>query len=266
MNHENKNFKKNHIIVALVLALVGIILFVLSEFIKNLILKNVISEIASAILISGILGVIDAYLLKESLIELILDKIKVKEEVNRTGLEELVPGITEINYRYYFKNAKKNIDIVHIYGKTWTNNNIDQITDRVLRKNCKVRVILLNPDSKFVPALEEHFKYDKGELSKLIHSVSKMWKEKHEKKQSQGKKATQGCIKLYYHKGQPTNSMYRIDDRVIVVQTKTTQEKTTKMPATIFRDTNKADCFYNTYLKEIEQLIKESEEVDFNKL
>ncbi|WP_409068859.1 hypothetical protein ACFLKC_14085 [Clostridium caseinilyticum] len=136
----------------------------------------------------------------------------------------------------------------------------------MLRNNCKVRVVLLNPESKFIPALEEHFRYDTGQLSHLINSVSDMWKKKHEKKQAQGKRATQGCIKLYYHKGQPTNSMYRIDDRVIIVQTKTTQEKTTKMPAMIFRDTNKEECFYNTYLKEIEQLIKESEEVDFNKL
>ncbi|WP_409068861.1 hypothetical protein ACFLKC_14095 [Clostridium caseinilyticum] len=124
MNIKNRHFKSQHIIVALSLALLGIILFVVSEIIKNSIISNVIGEIASAVLISGILGVIDAYLLKESLIELILDKIKVKEEVNRTGLEELVPGITEINYKYYFKHAKKNIDIVHIYGNTWTNNNI----------------------------------------------------------------------------------------------------------------------------------------------
>ena len=60
--------------------------------------------------------------------------------------------------------------------------------------------------------------------------------------------------------------MYRIDDRVIVVQTKTTREKTTRMPAMIFKDTNKKECFYNIYLKEIEQLIKESREVEFNEL
>lgn len=266
MSNKNKNFRSQHIIVALFLALLGVVLFILSEFIPNKIFNNVVSEIAGAVLISGILGIIDAYLLKESLIELILEKIKVKEEVNRTGLEELLPGITEINYKYYFKNANKNIDIVHIYGRTWTNNNIDEITERLLRTNCKIRVVLVDPSSPFVTALEEHFGYEKGQLVNLINSVSKMWKEKYIKKQSQGKRKTQSSIKLFYHRGQPTNSMYRIDNRVIVVQTKTTKEKTTKMPAMIFKDTNKEDCFYNSYIKEIEQLIKESIEVDFNNI
>lgn len=68
---------------------------------------------------------------------------------------------------------------------------------------------------------------------------------------------------MYYHKGQPTNSMYRIDDRIIVIQTKTTKEKTTRMPAMIFKNTFKNNCFFNIYVKELNQLIKESKKVDF---
>ncbi|GAA0115717.1 hypothetical protein [Clostridium senegalense] len=263
---KNRNFKNSHIIVILILAISGIMLLLISEFITNNICKSLINEIGSAIVISGILGIIDEYVLKESLVELILNKMKIKEEVDRTGLEELLSGISEINYRYYFKDAKRNIDIVHIYGRTWTNNNIDEITERVLKSNCKVRVILVDPNSKFVPALEEHFKYEDGKLEKLINDVGDMWKSKHEKKKNQKKKKTLGKIELYYHKGQPTNSMYRIDDRVIVVQTKTTQEKTTRMPAMIFKDTNKEDCFFKIYVNEIEQLIRESKYIDFDSI
>ncbi|MCQ2014666.1 hypothetical protein [Clostridium butyricum] len=263
---KNKNFKGKYIIGALILGLVGVLMLFLCELIGDGIIKNLVSEIGSAILISGILGIIDEYVLKEGLVELILEKINIRDEVNKTGLEEIVSGITEINYKYYFKNAKKNIDIIHIYGRTWTNNNIDEITDRILRTNCKVRVILVNPESKFVPGLEEHFQYESGKLKTLITDVSKVWKSKYDKKLLQKKRSTQGSIKLYYHNGQPTNSMYRIDDRIIIVQTKTTQEKTTRMPAIIFRDTNKEDCFYNIYLKEIEQLVKESKEIDFNNI
>lgn len=259
-------FKTRYIIVALILAIVGIIFLFFSEYLGNTLAKNLISEIGSAILISGILGIIDEYVLKEGLVELILEKMKIKEELNNTGLEEMLSGITEINYKYYFKQANKNIDIIHIYGRTWTNNNIDEITDRILKTNCNVRVILVDPSSKFVPALEEHFNYTSGKLETLIHDVSKVWKSKYEKKQQQKRKSTQGSIKLYYHKGQPTNSMYRIDNRIIVVQTKTTKEKTTKMPAMIFKDTNKEECFYNIYLKEIEQIVKESTEINFDNI
>ncbi len=161
---KNKNFKGKYIIGALILGLVGVLMLFLCELIGDGIIKNLVSEIGSAILISGILGIIDEYVLKEGLVELILEKINIRDEVNKTGLEEIVSGITEINYKYYFKNAKKNIDIIHIYGRTWTNNNIDEITDRILRTNCKVRVILVNPESKFVPGLEEHFQYESGKL------------------------------------------------------------------------------------------------------
>jgi len=263
---KNKNFQTKYVAVALGLLSMGLICLFAAEYISSRVWGNVVSEIGSAILISGILGIIDEYVLKESLVELILNKMNIKDTLNNTGLEELVSGITEINYKYYFKNAKNCIDIVHIYGQTWTNNNIDEITERVVNGNCKVRVILVDPGSEFVPALEKHFEYEDGKLSRLIKEVSKVWKSKHEKKQERRKRVTQGSIQLFYHKGQPTNAMYRIDDRVIVVQTKTTREKTTRMPAMIFKDTNKKECFYNIYLKEIEQLIKESREVEFNEL
>lgn len=69
---------------------------------------------------------------------------------------------------------------------------------------------------------------------------------------------------MYYHNGQPTNSMYKIDERIIVVQTKTTVEKTTRLPAMIFKSTNKNNCFFNIYDKEINQLIKESKLIDLS--
>jgi hypothetical protein len=264
---KKENFKDKNIIAVLLLALTGAALLYLSEFIPTGAWKNIIGQISLAILISGILGIINEYMLKDSLVELILEKVKIKENVDKTGLEEIVPDITEINYKYYFKKARKNIDIVHIYGRTWTNNNIDEITERVMNSNCHVRVVLVDPESPFTPALEEHFQYENGQLKTLIADVSKVWKEKHAKKErSKTRKSNQGSIKLYYHKGQPVNSMYRIDDRVIVVQTNTTQEKTTRMPAIIFKDTNKSNCFFNIYKKEIEQLIEESRIVKFEDL
>ena len=194
--------------------------------------------------------------------------MKIKEGMDLTGLEEIVPGIAEINYKYYFKNAHQNIDIVHIYARTWTNNNIDEIKERLLRSNCKVRVVLVDPESKFVPALENHFKYPDGQLKSMINEVSLLWRDLYNKnqKEKRSRKSTQGQLELYYHCGQPTNSMYRIDDRIVVVQTKSTEEKTTRMPALIFKHTNKKECFYNIYLKEIEQLIRESRRVDFNNI
>lgn len=263
---KNKILKSKYIIVSLVLSLVGICLLYISESYFKEIWKIIFSQIAVAILISVIIGIINEYVLKESLVDMILEKIKIKEDVNKTGLEELVSSIGEINYKYYFKSASKNIDIVHVYGRSWTNSNIDEIQDRVMKSNCKVRVILVDPESKFIEGLEGHFDYDSGRLKEEIKNVSLRWKEIYDKKNIRNKKATQGHIELYYHKGHPSNALYRIDDRIIVVHTKTTKGRTTRIPAMIFKDTKKNDCFYNIYLKEIDELVNQSTKVDFKNL
>lgn len=267
----NKYYKSKHIIVILILIIISIVIFILSDVINSTwhnywinIVVSLLNNIASAILISGVLGIIDAYCLKSTLIDLILEKVKIKEQLNSTGLEEVLPGIKSISYNVYIKKATKHIDIVHIYGRTWTNTYSDEIKDKLLKSNCKIRIILVNPESPFIPALEKHFDYKPNELIENIKYVTKIWTEIYNKKINQSnRKKSQGTIELYYHSGQPTNSMYRVDDRIIVVQTKSTKEKTTRLPSMIFKNTNKDDCLYNTYLKEINQLIKESVKYNF---
>lgn len=265
----NKYYKSKHIIVVLFLIILSFFIFAINEWINSLyhgslinIIYSILNNIASAILISGILGVIDAYFLQCSLIELILEKVKLKTQIDSTGLEEILPGIKDIDYNFYINGAKKYIDIVHIYGRTWTNNYSDEIKDKLLKSKCRIRVILVNPESPFVPALENHFEYKKGELVKYINDVSGIWENINKKKIKTKKK--QGTIELYYHSGQPTNSMYRIDNRIIVVQTKSTKEKTTRLPSMIFKQINSQDCLYNVYLKEINQLVKESIKIEID--
>lgn len=262
-------YRYKNIIVVLFLAIVSLGLLFLSENMPQGIWQNIVNQISLAILISGILGLINEYMLKESLVELILNKVKIKSDVDSTGIELILARITEIDYKLYFKKAKKNIDIVHIYGRTWTNSHLDEIMDRVKSVNCKVRVILVDPNSLFVPALEKHYGYEDGQLKSLIEEVSDIWRKQYKKIEDMSvnkkrKKQKIGKIELYYHNGQPTNSMYKIDDRIVVIQTKTTKEKTTRLPAMIFKNTKKDDCFFKIYDKEINQLIKESRLVDLS--
>lgn len=263
-------FKDRNVIVVLVLALVGLIFFIISEKFCEGLAKNILNQISLAILISGILGMINEYCLKTNLIELVLEKVDMKSDLDSTGIEAIYSNITEINYKSYYKKARRNIDIVHIYGRTWTTNHIDEIMEKAKSVNCKVRVVLVSPDSPFVGALEKHYDYDEGKLKSLIQEVSNIWRTKQEKldeikKASKKKSKNVGNIELYYHKGQPTNSMYRIDNRIVVVQTKTTHEKTTMLPAMIFRKTENENGYFKIYQKEIEQLIKESEKVNLSR-
>lgn len=263
-----EKYRDKNIIVVLGLLIAGISLLIVSEILSEGIFKSIMNQISLAILISGVLGIIDQYFLKDNLVSLILDKLKIKSDVDSTGIEEIIADINRISYDEYFKKAKNNIDIVHIYGRTWTNNYIDEIMDRVKNSRCNVRIVLVDPDSLFVPALEKHFKYEDGQLKTLIEEATSLWKNKYtrikQEATSRKKRSRLGRVELYYHSGQPTNSMYKIDERMIVVQTKTTVEKTTRLPAMIFKNTNKTDCFFKIYDKEINQLIKESRLIDLS--
>ncbi len=265
---KKNTFKNTFLLTILATIIVGLILFWVTEYIPNILFKSVVSNVASALFISGVFGAVNEYMLKNSLVDLILDKLKLKEDIDRTGIEEVFFGISDIDYKYYIKRAKKNIDIVHVYGRTWTNTNIDVITETLMNSSCKIRVILVSPESPFVPALSEHYGTDVNpvsvdDLKKTMTDVAGIWKELSNKYNAHRSRRAKGSLKLYYHNGPPTNSIYRIDDRVILVTGKTTKSKSTILPSFICKDTNKNEDLYNIYIDEIENLITESTEYSF---
>ena len=141
-----------------------------------------------------------------------------------------------------------------------------------------MRVLLLNPDSLFVPALENHYGYGKGELTNHIRYVTEKWeilaKEAEDKKtyftdkkyrrthRRSYKTKEYGSIEIYYYNGQPTNSIYRIDDKLIVVNTKTSHEKSIHLPYMIYKKNNSQIGMYDLYLNEYNKIIEEATKIE----
>lgn len=255
----NNNFKYLHLIVALAIAIGGIILMIIPY--------SIVKNIGSVMLVSGVYTIIDNFFLKKSLIDLVIQKVKLDRQIDSCGVVELGSTLTNIDYKELIQNSENSIDIIHNYGRTWTTNNFDFVKKNVLEKNCNVRVVLLNPDSLFIPVLESHYNYTAGELKKLIGEMSEKWnvlkgeldqkKQNCKKKNSRYKNKKCGNIELYYFNGQPTNSLYRIDDRVIVVNSKTSKEKSIFLPYAIYQN-NGNEGMYAAYVKEINTIIEES--------
>ena len=72
-------------------------------------------------------------------------------------------------------------------------------------------------------------------------------------------------MELYYFNGQPKNSLYRIDNKMIVVNCKNSKEKSIFLPYTIYQN-NGEKGLYNVYLEEIETIIKEAKKVEFEEV
>lgn len=264
---DNKNFKHIYLIVALSVAVAGLIFMMIH--------CDIVNDIGSVMLVSGVYTVVDNFLLKKSLVDLVIQKVKLDKDIDSCGIVELGTALSDINYKELIPSAEKNIDIIHNYGRTWTTNNFDFIKKVVMEKNCDMRVILLNPNSLFVPALEKHYKYADGDLKKHIFDMTNKWKELYiqleNKKQACKKKSNStyknkkcGNIELYYFNGQPTNSLYRIDDKIIVVNSKTSNEKSGYLPYAVYENNGEHGIFSN-YLKEIDAILKDSEKVDLTK-
>lgn len=239
------------------LIIFGFILLTISDMLSEGFLKSAVSNVASGVLFSGIFSFINEKITKDSLIELILDKMNLKQDIERTGIEEVHTDIAKIDYSYYIKNSKKNIDIVHIYGRTWTNTCMDEIKERLANSNCKIRVVLVSPDSKYISGLASSFDMSEEDLIKTLNDVKKMWFEIHKywKQSLNTKRPSQSDLKVYYHRGQPSSSIYRVDDRLINVQNKFSGNKTRKLAALICKDSKNPDDLYKTFLTDIENLI-----------
>lgn len=255
-----------HIVAAALIVIIGILCMWLGTPLGG--------NIGSVLLISGIYTIFDNMLLKKSLVDLVIQKVQLDQEIDNSGLIKLDSTLTNINYKELLENAKSNIDIVHNYARTWTTNNYDFIKETVMNSNCHLRVVLLNSKSPFVPALEKHYGYGDGQLNNLIKEVSDKWislyREAEEKRKKCRNKRNNislyknkkcGTVELYYFNGQPTNSIYRIDDKIIVVSCKNSKEKSIHLPYMVFQENGKIGM-YNTYLDEIENVIQEATKLD----
>ncbi|WP_312906832.1 hypothetical protein [Tissierella praeacuta] len=265
MKKEKSKLKESYMLFLSVFIILGLILLIIGQEIESAFWESIINNIAATLFISGGFGLIDQYILKEKLIELILEKIQLKEQINKTGIEDVFFYINDIDYRYYLKDAKNYLDIVHIYGRSWTTSNIDILRDKLLNSNCQVRVVLLSPDSCLIPGLAEYFCYTEEQLRNSIVDVTKIWEEISQEKENQKKRKTTSTLSLYYHKGMPAHSLYRMDDRVIFVSNKLAKGRTTRLPSMVIKNTKHMEDLYCIYLDQIEKLIKESECIDLNK-
>lgn len=233
-----------------ILIIGGFILIFLSQKITFPLWKSTINEAASAILIAGIFSLINEKFLKESLIDLVLSKVNLKNHLDSKGIKEIHTNISNVNYKQMIQETKHNIDIVHIYGRTWTNTYYDDLKDKLKNSKCKIRIILLNPNSKYVSAIAEYYGISETEMAKRINdSLTQLVKLQSIKK---------SLVQIYVHTGNPAACIYRFDNTLVTIQNKLSKEKCKSLPVIICKKNDSPESYYNTIISDIEDLIRES--------
>lgn len=262
LGEKKKILKEKYFWVTVTLTLLGILFVSIAEndkfaTIVGDTINSIIKNVSAALLVSGIFGLINEYLLKNTLVDLIFEKLNLKSSIDKTGVEEIHHDINNLDFSYYINNSRDEIDIFHVYGRTWTNTYSERISKKLESSNCKVRIILMSPDSEFIPALATHFGDTPEQLKKKIEEVTATWiRIKTNLMQSRkSKKRTQSNLNIYYHNGFPAHSIYRFDEKLIFISSKLTQEKTQNLPSIICTNTKKTDDLYDLHAKQIESIL-----------
>lgn len=246
-------------LVGLVLLLAGIILIFYSEKIENEIWKSGIEKLATAITITGIFSLINNLFLSFNLIEIILEKIKLNTDINDSGLIRVFNRFNKINFLDYFDKEIDEIDIAHTYGRTWTRQYEDELKNQVQNNDTKIRVVLQNPDSKFVSGLASHYGTTPDALKKMIEGTIHIWKEI---RNSVSKKSN---IELYLADMLPSYSHYRFDDAIITIVNPKSKGKTKKLNAFSCKNQKAENTLYYNFHYDFKQLITNSKNYFGNK-
>ncbi len=231
--------------------LIGILLFFISEHIKSASLKNITISIASIMLVSGIYNIINEYIIKKSLIDYIIVRVGLKKSVDYTGLQDVILKMNEVDFSNYIISVKKEIDIVHSYGETWTRNYYNIIEEEAEKRELNIRIFLLNPDSLFCESLSNHYDKTCEDMKNRIQKAAKQWyklKMRLEEKKS--------SVEIYYFDGNPVHSLYRFDTTMVIILNKINNDYSHRIPTLICRKKEEQNGLFTIFNNEIIDLLK----------
>lgn len=235
---------------------------ILGDFFKNessiSIGKNIATNVGSIFLVSGIYNVIYEYSIKNSMFNVIRKELGIKDFIVSSGVDSIWMQLDDIPYAKLFEETKLSIDILHSYGNSWNQSNIDYIKDLLrTKKNITIRVILLSPKSDLNNGL--YRLYRKDSIFELYNSMYKSVKEWIDL--SDFAKENGNVIKIFYHDQNPTHSIYRFDDKIVNIANSIPTIKTNKLPTIICKKNEKyQESLFNMYNDEIECVIKDHTE------
>lgn len=111
---------------------------------------------------------------------------------------------------------------------------------------------MLSINSKFCDSIEVHYGKEKGSMANSIQRVTEYWKEL-------GKEVSaKSVLKVYYFDGNPVHSLYKFDNRIVVVSNKISNKLSLNLPCIICNQKKEVkEGLYYIYEEEIGELISE---------
>jgi len=209
-----KLITKNDWITLVAVLLFAFILLYLAEKVQtySVMLCNMLKQLASVSLISGVLAVI----LRRQTMADIIDKTTQCHNYNNAILETGVFYVSNkfVGYPYDKEISRVNsqMDIYAVYSSTWLTNNLSYIKE-LCKKDVKIRFCFLDYESPAIPVLEKKFvdggDFKTGDLQEKIHASIRLVQ-----KYFLNSKAH---IDIYLQPYVPQYCLYRFDNRALFI-------------------------------------------------
>lgn len=226
----------------------GGLLLICTFMMTDSLLKIFLQTIASYIIVSCLLDILKKYATDEELIKDISEGINSEIDAMKLGIKKIdINNEKELTPEKIIKSAKKSIDILHVYGYTWTRDN-EMILTEALKNNIQMRVII--PDFNDDIAMKFYSNHMKRDVKIKIGEVLNKWKDIYI---NSGKKN----LKIYLFNGAITHAVH-LNEHSVVIKSIPACKLYCKGNITTVYSGKVDNGIYESYKEEIEQIIKES--------
>ena len=168
-------------------------------------------------------GLFYEILIRRKNLEEAISLAKYGQSLNAAGICEYETSFRTIDFQNFFHGAK-NIDIMFIYGRTWTENNSNVLLEVLSDPDTTVRFCISNPNSYYLKCLEDNWyepdteKYSHEDLKRRIQETIGTLKGLYEKAKSKANGRVANLI-IYLSNRDAPYSFYRSDSKLIFVRT-----------------------------------------------
>ncbi len=185
------------------------------------------------------------------------DELMDYENLRNAGVNKAYNDVNDIDYRQLIDSAKKEIDIIHIHGMTWTNRNRASLISKLSDSNIQFRIMLLDVGGLFFAPYARFIGKDDFFLFNKMTEVLEMWGDMYNQATENG--SQEGAdVTIMFHNGIPNKSMYRFDSTIVVNPVTMTRDKTPLMPTYLCTKRTGTNDVFSSYSDEINNLARNS--------
>lgn len=174
---------------------------------------------------------------------------RLHDSVDDLGLCQIIPETQSFSYVDFLRNSSE-IYILMNDGNRWVGNNSVELEKR-FSKATQTTIILISPNSPFLPILADKINVAKDSLAKKINDTMALLQE------SYNRSTKKGTLKIYGTNLFPTRSLFISENQLIETPYQTAKGRV-NIPVFVYRKVENQACLWNFAMQDIKKIQDEA--------